>query len=79
MARKNISKNDSFDKRDDDEMEELGENEKEFNPDSLDDALEEENDFENEDDESLDSLEEEEEELNERDMTDEEDSPFWKL
>jgi hypothetical protein len=62
-------------------MEELeeGETEKDFNPDSLDDALgEDEDDFEEEED-SLDALEEEEEELNERDMTDEEDSPFWKL
>ena len=47
-------------------MEELGENEKDFNPDSLDDALGEESDFENEDEESLDVLEEEEEELNEK-------------
>lgn len=83
MAKKQSNKNISFDKRDDDEMEDIeGENEKEFNPDSLDDALGEEEDDEFEEEESLDRLGEQEmedEELTARDMSDEEDIPFWKL
>ncbi len=78
MARKKSLKNDSFDKRDDDDMEDI-EDGKKFNPDSLEDALEENSDYENDGEESLNILEEEENELNERDILDEEETPFWKL
>jgi hypothetical protein len=77
MKKKN-NHNDSFDKRDDDEMEDIsgeGENEKDFNPDILDDALTEED---TDDEFEHDSLEDEKE--NEDDnFNNEEESPLWKL
>lgn len=80
MKKKN-NQNDSFDKRDDDEMEDVteGENEKDFNPDVLDDALTEDEEGDDLDDEfehdSLDAEKESEDEV----FNNDEESPLWKL
>lgn len=83
MARKKSSKNDSFDKRDDDEMEDEDVEEssgKDFNPDMLDEALDVE---EYDEEESLDELEEREyadmEDEDDIFLNDDENSPLWKL
>ena len=73
--------NDSLDKRDDDEMEDINENESEktFNPEVLDDALEE---GVVDEDESLDELEAKEIEEDSEDeifLNNDEENPLWKL
>lgn len=85
MSKKRVSKKQSFEKRDDDEMEELEDYEKNFNPDSLDDVLDsEEEDTDEEDEELFDedddfSLDEENEEDDGLYEDDDEENAFWKL
>lgn len=80
MKKKN-NQNDSFDKRDDDDMEDIsgeGETEKDFNPDVLDDALTEEGEEEADDEfehASLDAEKEAEDDV----FNNDEESPLWKL
>ena len=80
MNKKN-NQNDSFDKRDDDDMEELaneGELEKDFSPDVLEAALGEGESDEMEDEFEHDSLDKEVE-AEDVVFNNEEDSPLWKL
>lgn len=83
MVNKNNSKKASFDKRDDDEMEELNEeSEKGLDLDSFDDALDEEDTENGESSEEEDNNKEENELETEDyglDMDEDEESPLWKL
>jgi len=84
MAKNKKTTNDSFDKRDDDDMEfDDSENEKGFNADALDEALDDGDDEFEDEDESLDELEKKEyEDMEFEDdilLNNDEENPFWKL
>lgn len=80
--KKNNNQNDSFDKRDDDDMEDItseGEPEKDFNPDVLDDALAEGEEEDVDDEFEHASLDAEKESEDEIFNNNDEESPLWKL